>query len=299
MFIRNPTSEYASRASNERLIFYMDAHRLVYPDDDTWEVTDYGPSFVIGALAHEFQHMIHYYQKPVTHGIWSETWLNEMASEAATDLIADKISVHGPRGVLDDPTAGEPENRRGRLPDYNAANYIQLTAWSIEDWFSHYGIVYAFGAYLARTYGGAALFGDIVQSEHTGVDAIEAALSRHGHTVSFGDVLMNWAAANLLSDNTDAPSPYQYNTGTWATSYAGGQAYRLGSINLYNYQRYDDSERGWRGGPVLFGFHQFSGDGLVSRPHSNSYTTIGQSTGTVRLRIGAESGNRITVVVKE
>ena len=47
-----------------------------------------------------------------------------------------------------------------------------------------------------------------------------------------------------------------------------------------------------------FGFHQFS-EGLVSRPHSNSYTTIGQATGAVRLRIGAESGNRITVVVKE
>ena len=118
--------------------------------------------------------------------------------------------------------------------------------------------------------------------------------------MSFGDALMNWAAANLLSDNTDAPSPHQYNTGTWQTSYAGGQAYRLGSINLYNYRFYyrggaDD----YADGPALFAFDQFSGDGLASRPHSNSYTTIGQATGTVRLRIGAESGNRITVVVKE
>ena len=167
LIIRNPEADGPWRASNERLMFYMDAYWLAAPDGDTWEVTDYGPSSSIGILAHEFQHMIHFYQKPVKHDIFSETWLNEMASEVAEDLIADKLSVYGPRGVLDDPTAGEPENWRGRLPDYNAANDIQVTAWRTEDSIlKHYGIVYAFGAYLARTYGGAALFRDIVQSEH-------------------------------------------------------------------------------------------------------------------------------------
>ena len=251
-------------------------------------------------LAHEFQHMIHFYQKPVMNNAVSETWLNEMASEIAEDLIADKLSVHGPRGVLDDPSAGDPENWRGRLPTYNFYNWVQVTAWDYEVVFRHYSISYALGAYLARTYGGAALFGDIVQSDRSGVDAIEAALRGQGHAASFGDVLMNWAAANLLSDNTGAPAPYRYNSGTWSTSHAGGQTFRLGSINLYNYRYYsDDYPDGYVDGPRLYLFSQFE-EGLVGKhPHSNAYATLGRTTGTVRLRIDADAGNRITVVVKE
>ena len=48
------------------------------------------------------------------------------------------------------------------------------------------------------------------------------------------EVLVNWAMANLLSDDTGAP--YRYNSGTWSTSQAGSMTYRLGSINLYHYR---------------------------------------------------------------
>ena len=152
----------------------------------------------------------------------------------ATDLIADKLMIEGPRGVAgDDPTAGEPDNRMGRLPGYNLYNDIQVT--TLEGSGINYSLNYALGAYLARNYGGAALYSDIVQSDRSGVGAIEGAVSGQGHDESFLDLLANWAAATLLSDNTDAPAPYQYNTGNWRTSYTGGVEYRLGSINLYNY----------------------------------------------------------------
>ena len=298
-FVRDPSSALPLKASNERLMFYVDAVWLATPDDSTWNVTDYSPSTTIAALAHEFQHMIHYYQKSVMNNALSETWLNEMASEVAEDLIADKLSVHGPRGVLDDPSAGDPENWRGRLPVYNFFNYVQVTAWDYEVVYQHYAISYALGAYLARTYGGAELFGDIVQSRYSGIDAIEAALRGQGHAASFGDVLMHWAAANLVSDNMAAPAPYRYNSGTWSTSHAGGQTYRLGSINLYNYRwYYDEGPDDYWDGPRMYRFSQFE-EGLVHRPHANAYTTLGRATGTVRLRIDADAGNRITVVVKE
>ncbi len=298
-FVRDPSSALPLKASNERLMFYVDAVWLATPDDSTWNVTDYSPSTTIAALAHEFQHMIHYYQKSVMNNALSETWLNEMASEVAEDLIADKLSVHGPRGVLDDPSAGDPENWRGRLPVYNFFNYVQVTAWDYEVVYQHYAISYALGAYLARTYGGAELFGDIVQSRYSGIDAIEAALRGQGHAASFGDVLMHWAAANLVSDNMAAPAPYRYNSGTWSTSHAGGQTYRLGSINLYNYRwYYDEGPDDYWDGPRMYRFSQFE-EGLVHRPHANAYTTLGRATGTVRLRIDTDAGNRITVVVKE
>ena len=280
--------------SLERLAFFLDSPWMATAEGDSWEVSDRRPSVILGTLAHEFQHMIHYYQKPVVRGAISETWLNEQASEVAEDLIANKLMIDGPRAVAyDDPGAGEPENRSGRLPGYNLYNDIQVSGW--DGYLANYSINYALGAYLARNYGGAALFSDIVQSDRHGVGAIEGAVRNQGHDESFLELLVNWGAANLLSDNTDAPAPYQYNTGSWRTSSTGGTEFRLGSINLYNYVYAPG--RLARPGPYLHPLPTFNE--LTQPPHSNRYTTLGRNTGTVRLRVTTESDSRITVVVKE
>ena len=288
------------RASAERLIFFIDSASLSIPEGPTWEVTDPAPSDILDTLAHEFQHMIHFYHKQVVTDLpespASEAWLNEMASEMTTDLIADKLGIPGPRGVAyNDPTAGAARNTNGRLPLYNYWNEIQVTRWDND--LTNYSNTYALGAYLARNYGGAALFREIVQNDSAGVAAIEAALATLGHDVSFADVLTDWAAANLLSDDTGAPHPYRYNSGTWFTSTVGGQTFRLGSINLFNY-RYEGEETDVPyDGPYLYrSLSEFTAD--PHPPHSNRYATLGRTSGTVRLRITAPAGNRITVVVK-
>ena len=296
-FVRDPEDPFLA-LSNERLMFYLDAPFLTIAEGDTWEVTDRRPSIVIGTLAHEFQHMIHFYQKPVSRGASSEAWLNEMSSEVAEDLIADKIEGAGPRSVaFDEPTAGEPGNTRGRLPGFNLYNDIQVTRW--DGLLANYDINYALGAYLARNYGGAALFSAIVQNEHSGTDAIEAALNDLGHEISFGRALDNWGAAVLLSDDTSAPVPYRYNAGGWITSRTGGMEFRLGSINLHHYLYGPPRVPGrlaWEG-PYLH-----SPEGLNERtqpPHSVAYTTLGRNSGTMRLSVSAVGDNRITAVVKE
>ena len=297
--IRDPVSPFDPiRASNERLMFYIDSYHLGRADGPTWEVTDYSPADMMGALAHEFQHMIHFYQKRVRHadGPVSEAWLNEMASLVAEDLVADKLMIHGPRGVAyDDGTAGQPETLRGRLPLYNYHNRLQVTRWY--GGLENYAVSYALGAYLARSYGGAPLFREIVRNDKSGIGAIEAAMRAQGHALSFGEVLVNWAVANLLSDDTGAPAPYRYNSGTWSISDVGGETYRLGSINLYNYRYYFDDDH-YADGPVFFSFEGFT-DGHWQRPHSNVYATLRRNTGSVRLRMSADPGVRITVVVKE
>ena len=283
--------------SAERLIFFIDSAILSIPEGPTWEVTDPAPSDILDTLAHEFQHMIHFYQKAILQDVVSDTWLNEMASEMTTDLIADKLGIPGPRGVaFNDPTAGAPRNTNGRLPLYNYWNEIQVTRWDNE--LANYSNTYALGAYLARNYGGAALFREIVQNDGAGVAAIEQALDSLGHSVSFANVLTDWAIANLLSDDTGAPHPYRYNSGTWFTSSAGGQTFRLGSINLFNY-RYEGEETDVPyDGPYIYrNLSEFTAD--RHPPHSNRYATLGRPSGTVRLRITAPAGNRITVVVKE
>ncbi len=282
-FLRQPDHP-VYQFSLERLILFMDSPLLALSESD-----------FLATLAHEFQHVIHYYQKPVLRGAISEGWLNEQASEVAEDLIADKLMVPGPRGVAhDDPTAGEPENRRGRLNVYNLYNDSQVTAWDGSG--INYSLNYAFGAYLARNYGGAALYSDIVQSDRSGVGAIDGAVSGQGHDESFLDLLVNWAAANLLSDNTAAPVPYQYNTGDWRSSNTGGVEYRLGSINLYNYI-IGRPGRLARPGPYLYPLPVFND--RTQPPHSNMYTTLGRNSGSLRLSVTADTQNIITVVVKE
>ena len=74
-----------TRISAERLMFSMDSALMALAEGPSWEVTDRWPSIVIATLAHEYQHMIHFYQKRVLREAASETWLNEMASEVAVD----------------------------------------------------------------------------------------------------------------------------------------------------------------------------------------------------------------------
>ena len=287
-YLRDPQHpDPAVRISNERLMFYIDAVYLASPSGASWEVTDRRPSVALAALVHEFQHMIHFYQKRILRGALSETWLNEMSSSVAEDLLAGKLRVGaGPRGVAhDDPTAGAPGNTADRLSRYNRYNYIQVTAWRGE--LRNYSINYALGAYLARIHGGAALFGDIVRNGQSGTAAIEAALAARGAGRSFGDVLVDWAIANLLSDDTGAPDRWRYNTGGWRTSRAGGSEFRLGSINLFNYEDQ----------PTIVPFSALT----LSRPaHSNLYLSLGRLTGdTFRLGVNTDPTRRFTVVMKE
>ena len=284
-------------SSNERLILYLDAPLLARTDGPSWEVTDHGPRQILSTLAHELQHMIHFYQKRVKQGARSEVWLNEMASAVAEDLIVYNLQLlgfNGPRAVPNqEATAGGPANSEGPLPLYNLHNDVDVTAWDGTLRSSSTG--YALGAYLARNYGGAALFQDIVQSNLEGVEAITVA-ARVGHT--FGDMLVNWAIANLLSDNDQLPATdryYRYNTGDWSTSLEGGVTFQLGSINLYHY-RYE-TESFTQDGPFLYSLDGFNE--RTQPPHSNMYATLGSNTGTVRLRVSAVRDNRITVVVKE
>lgn len=95
--LRQDPAEPVTHASAERLIFFIDSATLSIPEGPTWEVTDSRPSAILDTLAHEFQHMIHFYQKQIVHNLpptpTIEAWLNEMASEVTTDLIADKLGL--------------------------------------------------------------------------------------------------------------------------------------------------------------------------------------------------------------
>lgn len=288
-FIRKP-SDSTLQYSNERIMFYLDAV-MFSNGDGLWEISDPWPSEIVSTLAHEFQHMIHFYQKTVlrTDGNPTDTWLDELCSLVTEDILAYYMQVNGPRGVpYNTATAGTSGNTNGRLPEYNYYNDISLT-----DWFNstrNYAINYAFGAYLARNFGGAPFLRNIVQNSYTDFRAIEYALSSQGYSESFPTVLRKWAAANLLSDSTAPPSGYyQYNRGDWFTSTLSSVEYKLGSINLYNYRN------NLLNGPYIY-------TTMPTGPQektSNIYYLAGTNkTGTLIYHIDLPKEIKLTVVVK-
>ena len=95
----NYTTEYVPESS-ERVMFTIDAVSYA-TGDGSWDAGDFWPEEIFSTLAHEFQHMIHFYQRGVLRDAMAngDTWINEMASLVTEDLVADKMEVIGPRGV--------------------------------------------------------------------------------------------------------------------------------------------------------------------------------------------------------
>ncbi|MBT4286940.1 MAG: hypothetical protein HOD92_06335 [Deltaproteobacteria bacterium] len=222
--------------SNQRLIFYMDSVLAATASGgDGWHISDDYPALVLSTLSHEFQHMIHFYQKPVLRasGASSQDWLNEMSSLMSEDLMSSKLEVNGPRGVThSDFSAGSSGNGDGRLPGYIYYNDESAVIW---DAFYSYSVNYALGAYLLRNFGGANFLKHLVQSPFTNTGAIDYALSQMGYDFNFSDILQRWGVSVLLSDQLDTSQYYRYNTGVSFDTNMGTTTYQIGSINMYNY----------------------------------------------------------------
>lgn len=289
--------------SNERLLIALDSVMFANGEGTSWSMTDPWPREFTATLAHELQHMVHFYQKNVLRSAVPETWLNEMCALVAEDFLSTRLEVDGPRGIpWWDGSAGSPGQARGRLPRFDYYNYLSLTRWldggigipGENNLLNSYALSYAFGAYLARNYGGAPLFRSIVQNSRGDYRAVEEALLLHGHPDDFPSVLQRWGAAVLLSDRAggDVPPPYRYNTGGFLDSTLNGSLYRLGAVNLHNYTF------GGESGPRIFSILPVGGT-AGRPPASNLLYRLGTDlSGTISQEIFLRQGTHLTVVVK-
>jgi hypothetical protein len=154
--------------SNEKEIFYIDSYWL-----------DRRSEVAYTTLVHEFQHMIHFNKKNRGLNKATATWYNEMLSMLAEDM----ISSHADIDI--DPTASPTQLR---MPYFNRWYYEGgVTEW--KDVYS-YSQVYAFGAYLARNYGGAKLIYEMARNNRIDIDSVDTALKTlTGGTVGFNKAL--------------------------------------------------------------------------------------------------------------
>ena len=275
--------------SNEKLMFTIDAVLFGKPNAGAWKITNYWPKELISTLAHEFTHMIYFYQKQILSDQSPNTAINEMSAQCVEDLVANKIESDGPRGVpYAASSAGASNNPRGRIPLYNQYNDYNLLDWSrnSDEGLINYSKTYTLGAYLMRNYGGANFIRELIQNNATGSNSIVEAVNANGGAVSsYGDILQRFGAANLMSHQTTNDAGYKFNTEDWSSSTVGAVTYNLGAINLYNYS------------PAPYMYDKLP---TQQKPGSNLFYKAGSNlNGDVEWYFnGIDKNTKVTVVIK-
>ena len=163
---------------------YSNAHEMFMLSAENTELDE---NFTYGVLAHEFQHMIHWY-----HDRNETTWLNEGASELASFL--NGYDVGGTDWVY------------ARNPD------LQLNAWADpqeEDTGPHYGASFLFEAYFLGRYGKEATRTLIGRPEN-GLESVDLTLAELGESINADDLFADWAIANWLQDTSIGDGRYGY-----------------------------------------------------------------------------------------
>lgn len=161
-------SSLANEYSNQKEMFYISLSWLN-------RSRDYG--YYETVLAHEFQHMVHWYNDRN-----EETWVNEGLSE-----LAQEVAGYPPDTGFASVFAGVPDTQLNTWSDNPAGNG------------EHYGSSYLFMAYILQRFG-EEVTKALVAHPANGIAGVGDALAETGHTVTFRDVFADWVVANYVND---------------------------------------------------------------------------------------------------
>ncbi len=169
---------------------YSNGHEMFVFNADN---TDLGDEFTYGVLAHEFQHMIHWYQDRN-----EATWLNEGFSEVAAFL-----NDYDPGG-FDWLYISDPD--------------LQLNDWPNDSDATtpHYGASFIYLTYFLDRFGEEATKA-VVKDPANGFDSIDNALQAINATdpltglpITADDVFTDWAVTNIVMDGDAGDGRYIY-----------------------------------------------------------------------------------------
>lgn len=213
--------------SNEAEIIYIDAYYM-----KTFA------SLIHSTLVHEFNHMINYNVKTITGGKQYTTWFTEMLSMLAEDVIGPLIGITVSN-------SGHPVP--SRIPLW-LASYWQHPpfSWnntSAEQSLYYYASNFAFGAYLMRNFGGAALLSNIAKSNLIDKTALDTALrSLNGENRGLTFALRRFGEAFVYSAGQKPPNVFSFdNTVTRTVS---GVTYTFTGFNIRTMQQPGDDYHG-------------------------------------------------------
>lgn len=207
---------------------------------DSWNSQDFNTASFITTLIHEYQHLIHFYQKDVLNGVFGDSFINEMMSMTAEDMLAYKYANF--KEDFDNKGLKEYTLTTdfGRVGGFNLF-WDEQSAFNWDNRIvDSYSTSYVFGAYLARNYG-FALFKDYFNHSLTGITGVISSLNKtEGTSYTINNILNNFGTAVLLSDIINNEKGYRLN----ASSNFEIEGHKLKPLNLYNtYYYYFDSDR--------------------------------------------------------
>jgi immune inhibitor A len=169
---------------------YSNAHETFMLNADNLDLDD---SFTYGVLAHEFQHMIHWYQDRN-----ESTWLNEGFSELA-------MFINGyTTGGSDYLFSGNPD--------------LQLNDWPNDPSATspHYGAAFLYVTYFLDRFGEKATQA-LVEHPANGMFSVDSVLEdmniidpQTGDLIDADDVFIDWAISNYLIDETIEDGRFTY-----------------------------------------------------------------------------------------
>lgn len=233
--------------SNVGKYFYIDS---VYANSNF--------SDTISTLAHEFQHMVNFNQKTVASlksflagtslkTLTSDSNYNEMLSMLCEDMMQEKLG-------LDDSASP-----KSRIQTFNA--YYWLSGMreyrNDENAVLSYCTAYAFGSWLARQYGGAALVQKISTNSYVGNESIVNAVNAlNGTSKTFDDLFAEFTVAvtgissshsSVYTHNKNAAQKISYGSYSypmkafylWDSSFKLAGTTFQSEMNSYKYSRYD------------------------------------------------------------
>ncbi|MBR1721099.1 MAG: hypothetical protein IJ727_01225, partial [Treponema sp.] len=143
--------------SNEGKYFYMDSYFAINE-----------LSMIISTLAHEFQHMVLFGVKTMK-GISVDTSMNEMLSMLCEDMIQSFLTKKGYE-------ISDKDSPKGRLPQFMCCYFLEgIRNYNSDDNTALcYANAYAFGAWLCRQWGGAALIKEMMSNGKSDNECIVA-----------------------------------------------------------------------------------------------------------------------------
>ncbi|HEY4691515.1 MAG TPA: hypothetical protein VIK33_19555 [Anaerolineae bacterium] len=175
------TDEYITavrKDSNEKEMFYIDLEGIGGPGR-------VGSSFYLGVLAHEYQHMIHFY---IDRN--EDTWANEGLSDLA--MFLNDYSIGG----ADFDFAGVPNTQLNFWPEGGGRG-------------ANYGAAFTFWLYFYDKYGEKGIQ-DILADPRNGLDGVAEALKQVGFTGTLDDFFADWVVAKFVDDPSIDDSRYGF-----------------------------------------------------------------------------------------
>jgi len=207
-YLRSKSYNYYSNLGE---IFYIDSY---------W--ADTSPDTVFSALIHEFVHMINFNEKYVLQNISYGSWYTEMLAMLGEDAIGPLIGIN-------------PDNSSHPI---NARIPYTLGLYSCDPtyWYGSrsYGVVYGFGSYLVRNFGGTALIKEIAKNNKTNIDSISLALSVFNPSINFAKAIERYYEAFICNGSTNSGMASFNKT---ITDIIDGYQYTLYGFDIYQMNR--------------------------------------------------------------